>query len=42
MCNIWTALDDVKDFNVYRFMKVYKLKTIANEAMVVNEFKKLI
>lgn len=36
------TLDDVKDFNVYRFMKIYKLKTIANEAMVVNEFKKLI
>ena len=38
--NHYYPLDDVKDFNVYRFMKVYKLKTIANEAMVVNEFRR--
>ncbi|HEO6945018.1 TPA: ImmA/IrrE family metallo-endopeptidase [Streptococcus agalactiae] len=36
------TLDDIEDFNVYRFMEAYRLNTICDEAMVVNEFKNLI
>ena len=35
-------LDDVSNFNYVRFMKTYKLKTIADEAMVKEEFYNLI
>ncbi|MGI1734935.1 ImmA/IrrE family metallo-endopeptidase [Streptococcus uberis] len=36
------TLENVEDFNVCRFMDAYKLKTICDEQMVVNEFKNLI
>ena len=36
------SLDYIEDFNVCRFMDAYKLKTICDEQMVVNEFKNLI
>ncbi|MFL4356405.1 ImmA/IrrE family metallo-endopeptidase [Streptococcus uberis] len=36
------TLDNIEEFNVCRFMETYKLKTICNEQMVVNEFKNLI
>ena len=32
-------MDDVSDFNFVRFMEKYNLKTIANEAMVIEEYK---
>ncbi|WP_247933845.1 ImmA/IrrE family metallo-endopeptidase [Streptococcus gordonii] len=35
-------LDDVSNFNYVRFMKTYKLKTIADEEMVKEEFYNLI
>ena len=35
-------LDDVKDFNYVHFMEQYELKTIANEAMVIEEYYSLI
>lgn len=35
-------LDDVSNFNYVRFMETYKLKTIADEAMVKEEFYNLI
>lgn len=35
-------LDFIEDFNVCRFMDAYRLKTICDEQMVVNEFKNLI
>ncbi|VTS13415.1 phage protein [Streptococcus pseudoporcinus] len=37
-----SSLDYIEDFNVCRFMDAYRLKTIANEAMVIEEFKNLI
>ncbi|SUO92669.1 ImmA/IrrE family metallo-endopeptidase [Streptococcus uberis] len=37
-----TTLDDISDFNVYRFMDLYRLKTFANEAMVIEEYNNLI
>lgn len=36
------SLDHIEDFNVCRFMDAYRLKTICDEQMVVNEFKNLI
>ncbi|MBA2796598.1 ImmA/IrrE family metallo-endopeptidase [Streptococcus porcinus] len=36
------TLDNIEDFNICRFMETYRLKTIANEAMVIEEFKNLI
>ncbi|RLU41976.1 ImmA/IrrE family metallo-endopeptidase [Streptococcus iniae] len=36
------TLDFIEDFNVCRFMDAYRLKTICDEQMVVNEFKNLI
>lgn len=36
------SLDHIEDFNVCRFMDAYRLKTICNEQMVVNEFRNLI
>ncbi|WLR88544.1 ImmA/IrrE family metallo-endopeptidase [Streptococcus iniae] len=36
------SLDFIEDFNVCRFMDAYRLKTICDEQMVVNEFKNLI
>ena len=36
------SLDDIEDFNVCRFMDAYRLKTICDEQMVVNEFRNLI
>lgn len=36
------SLDYIEDFNVCRFMDAYRLKTICDEQMVVNEFKNLI
>ena len=36
------TLDYKEDFNVCRFMDAYRLKTICDEQMVVNEFKNLI
>jgi Zn-dependent peptidase ImmA (M78 family) len=35
-------LDDVSNFNYVRFMETYKLKTIADEAMVKEEFYRLV
>lgn len=35
-------LDDVSNFNYIRFMETYKLKTIADEAMVKEEFYRLV
>ena len=37
-----STLDFIEDFNVCRFMDAYRLKTICDEQMVVNEFKNLI
>lgn len=36
------TLDFIEDFNVCRFMEAYRLKTICDEQMVVNEFRNLI
>ena len=36
------GLDDVSNFNYVRFMETYKLKTIADEAMVKEEFYRLV
>ncbi len=36
------TLDFIEDFNVCRFMDAYRLKTICDEQMVVNEFRNLI
>ncbi|WP_413473677.1 ImmA/IrrE family metallo-endopeptidase [Streptococcus parauberis] len=36
------TLDYIEDFNVCRFMDAYRLKTICDEQMVVNEFRNLI
>lgn len=36
------VLDDKSEFNITRFMETYRLKTIANEAMILEEFKNLI
>ncbi|PCH13632.1 hypothetical protein A9Y57_00265 [Streptococcus parauberis] len=36
------TLDYIEDFNVCRFMDTYRLKTICDEQMVVNEFRNLI
>lgn len=36
------SLDYIEDFNVCRFMDAYRLKTICDEQMVVNEFRNLI
>ena len=36
------SLDYIEDFNVCRFMDAYRLKTVCDEQMVVNEFKNLI
>lgn len=36
------TLDYIEDFNVCRFMEAYRLKTICDEQMVVNEFKNLV
>ncbi|RLU51171.1 ImmA/IrrE family metallo-endopeptidase [Streptococcus iniae] len=36
------TLDFIEDFNVCRFMDAYRLKTICDEQMVMNEFKNLI
>lgn len=36
------TLDYIEDFNVYRFMEAYRLKTICDEQMVVSEFRNLI
>ena len=36
------TLDYIEDFNVCRFMEAYRLKTICDEQMVVNEFRNLI
>ena len=36
------TLDCIEDFNVCRFMDAYRLKTICDEQMVVNEFRNLI
>ena len=36
------TLDHIEDFNVCRFMDAYRLKTICDEQMVVNEFRNLI
>ena len=35
------TMDDVSDFNFVRFMEKYNLKTIANETMVIDEYKAL-
>ena len=35
-------LHDVTEFNYIKFMEKYKLKTIANETMVIDEYKALI
>ena len=34
--------DDVSDFNYVHFMEKYNLKTIANESMVIDEYRSLI
>lgn len=36
------TLDDVSEFNYIHFMERYNLKTIANETMVIDEYKSLI
>ncbi|HEL1984374.1 TPA: ImmA/IrrE family metallo-endopeptidase [Streptococcus suis] len=36
------TIDDVSEFNYIRFMEKYKLKTIANETMVREEFLTLV
>ncbi|HFI0329945.1 TPA: ImmA/IrrE family metallo-endopeptidase [Streptococcus suis] len=36
------TLDFIEDFNVCRFMDAYRLKTICDEQMVVDEFRNLI
>ncbi|AER21710.1 TPA: ImmA/IrrE family metallo-endopeptidase [Streptococcus suis] len=36
------TIDDVSEFNYIRFMEKYKLKTIANETMVREEFLNLV
>lgn len=36
------SLDHIENFNVCRFMDAYRLKTICDEQMVVNEFRDLI
>lgn len=36
------TMDDVSEFNYIHFMEKYNLKTIANETMVINEYKSLI
>lgn len=36
------SLDFIEDFNVCRFMDAYRLKTMCDEQMVVNEFRNLI
>ena len=36
------TLDYIEDFNVCRFMDAYRLKTICDEQMVVNEFNNLV
>ena len=35
-------MEDVRDFNYIKFMEKYKLKTIADETMVIDEYKSLI
>lgn len=37
-----TTLDDISDFNVYRFMELYRLKTICNEQMIIDELNNFI
>lgn len=36
------TMDDVSEFNYIHFMERYNLKTIANETMVIDEYKSLI
>lgn len=36
------TLDEITDFNVYRFMDLYRLKTITNETMIIEEYKKFL
>ena len=36
------TLDDVSEFNYIHFMERYNLKTIANETMVIDEYKSFI
>lgn len=36
------TMDDVTEFNYIKFMEKYKLKTIANETMVKDEYKTFI
>ncbi|QBX27083.1 hypothetical protein Javan370_0002 [Streptococcus phage Javan370] len=35
-------MEDVRDFNYVKFMEKYKLKTIADETMVKDEYNSLI
>ncbi|MCR4258714.1 ImmA/IrrE family metallo-endopeptidase [Streptococcus uberis] len=37
-----TTLDDISDFNVCRFMELYRLKTICNEQMIIDELNNFI
>ncbi|OHX28354.1 hypothetical protein Javan273_0047 [Streptococcus phage Javan273] len=37
-----SSLDDKTEFNVSRFMDAYRLKTIANEVMVIDEYYNLL
>ena len=34
-------MDDMSEFNYIHFMERYNLKTIANETMVIDEYKAL-
>ena len=36
------TMDDVSEFNYIHFMERYNLKTIANETMVIDEYRSLI
>lgn len=35
-------LDDIQDFNIYRFMEMYRLKTTTDEAMIIEELNNFI